>query len=374
MKRSFLHKAALSVMITLTVLFFLSTGFSAKYVRKLNVPNNNVTLNEELIIDYEVRYDGEEGKLVIELSNDENTIELLSQTITGSVEDKLVWNVSNTPAGEYELKLIVTEEGSSFSGIEEVIIRPAPRLSVSFNEYNLFAFQDESAAELTLKNEGNVPLRITHSFMKFPDTPVSVDPSTFLLSVSEEKRVRVTVTKPTNNYDFITKFSGEYENNVVSQETLFHVVKPISNLELTNVSFTQKGNHTVFTATLTNTGNIPQEPSFTIKSFTLQELMKAETSTRVEPNQTIIINESLPIKGVVYALKMDYKNTDLKVTSKAWEYPVFLGLTIPEPLLQLIVTVMNNELLRGGLIALTLVIAVIILFKLSKKALFRKKK
>lgn len=325
----------------------------------ISLSENIVGLNAQLTIDYSFVLDSSsEVNYVIKVGD----LIILNETDSAlSLSDVLEWNVANTAAGDYDVRLIVeTLGGDSVSTSEGLAILRTPRIGVIGSD-NLYMFGDSVEKNYPVSNIGNIPLETT----AVPSGGFySISNMAFNLGINETEYVSVVINKPESNRVLTITFTGVNQTDQVSLATEINVIVPDVNMSIESINYSVIGNETQFLIDVNNNGNILQDLNFTIYVTSMVGAGSFDHSESVVAGSITTLNFTIPSTDRVTKVEMRYIGSDGTVQMIEQRYDIIPG---AGPLLDIFYTIWGSELLRGVVITIIILIILIFIWKVILK-------
>lgn len=361
----------------LVTIFLFSLASAASI--SLSPSKNIATLDENITISYSVEFsDGTGGIVTITAKSSDNNLTLVdAKEFNTSLEQDFIWSLGNTLAGTYELLLEVIPEGLSPQQTSETLtIEPVAFLEVSSSELSILAFSGQKSNIIEITNTGNIPLKIGPQFITSPGSDVGITPTTFVLAPGDSREIEVSVEVPDSDYDFTLRLKGDYEKNELlfdSEDILVRVYKPVSNLTWEVGEFIVGNNSTIIPINLSNAGNFKQELTFSINTFSVEEIRTFAFNAELEREMDSTFNLTILSDDTIYSIEMSYLDDSNSTISGKKTFPVLFGFKAPDILLNIIVAIYGNSTLRGIAISALVVIGIFFFFRIVKNILFKRR-
>jgi hypothetical protein len=257
--------------------------------------NYRVELLQEFNLSYKIGLAGEDFRASLRKGK------LVGEKFAGSFE----WNVTNTPAGIYNVYLALNYSSDSRRGSdykeEEIEILPKAGLSVE-NEVLVVMYKENETTSLEIINSGNVPLYISI----FPVTPreeVIYAPHIIReLKVNESCTLFISFAKPEESFDFQLNFTGIYLDQRVEKVVTFHAIVPRVNISLLGIEIYPEADETTISLQIESESNIKNNLTITFEFISFIARKIHETYLLIQPVESKKFNFTLPY-GKAYKLR-----------------------------------------------------------------------
>jgi hypothetical protein len=135
-------------------------------------------------------------------------------------------------------------------------------------------------------------------------------------------------------------------------------------VSMDSINFTVVGNETQFLIEADNAGNIPQNFTFTISTASFSGTGIFTHSEVVNAGTVKAVNFTIPSTDRITRVEMSYTDSDGTVKSIEQRYDIIPG---TGPLMDILLGIWSNEVMRGVVITLLVLVILIFIWKVILK-------